>query len=327
MNKTTEDKKKELQERREHLAHSLDKMKREFASKNHGDRLTIFGPIIDSLATAVAAQVMRKGSSSLLLSLRIALQGIESEKCKGGVIGKVLSSATKGVVDLVIKTSLANEDMGSREFFQLITQALTLITISVIWKIEQFNLYQPGLQIDEAEDKRKHLFGFELMLLLILSTGVIEIIVKNVAASCGANTQQQDAIARLMKALILILALLTGAKGNQATLKVLVLDLKDYLMKGLEDIQNFINITAETEKSGEAASAINIFIQQALASLQEEDFDTVQQAYAGALEVIQATPLLMDADIEKVTEFAKIINRALEGSREFSSRTTASLMI
>lgn len=286
------------------------------------------GPLIDSLATATAAQVIRNGSSSLLLSLRIALQGIETEKCSAGVIGRVLNSPIKGVINLVTENYLTKEDVGSQQLFQLMSQALVLATISIVWKLEQFNLsYGPRSGLDEVEDQRKQIFGFELILLLILKTGIIELIIKSIAEACGANSQQQVSIARFMKGLILILALLTAANGNQETLKTLALDLKDYLIEGLEDIQTFLNIASEAEKTSDTSSAINIFIQQALASLHDEDFDTLQQAYAEALEMIEANPELMDDDISQVTMFAEVINNALTRGSVELSRTTASLMI
>lgn len=319
------EKKKELRERREHLAQALNTIKREYDSKSYGESLRIVGPLLDALATATAAQVIKNGSSSLLISLRIALQGIESEKSKGGIIGKVLSSATKGVIDLVIGTYLTKEDVGSKQLLQLISQALILATISATWKLEQFN-FSNG-PVSGLEGKRKQLFGFELVLLLILRSGMIELIAKSIAEACGAHNQQQESIAKLMKALILILTLLTAAKGSQATLKTLTLDLKDYLIEGLIDIQNFINNAAEAGKTGEQASAISIFVQQAIASLYEEDFDTLQQAYTETLQTIQANPEQMDADIAEITKFAEIIYNAFtQGSLDLT-RMTTSLMI
>lgn len=322
------EKKKKLTERREHLAKTLDIIKNDYSSKNHGDALTIIGPLIDSLATATAAQVIKDGSAPLLLSLRIALQGIESESSKAGVIGKILNTATKGVTDLVIDAYLAKVDVGSKQLFQKLIEVLILCTISVCWYLNQFNLaYGASTGIDEAEDKRKKIFGFELMLLMLLRTGIVQLIVKNAVAACGADDQQQESIAKLMKAILLILALLTTAKGERATLKVLVLDLKNDLIEGLEDIQTFMNKAAEAEKTGENASATSIFVQQAIASLHEDDFDTLVQAYTGALEVIQGKPELLDDEIANVISFAQIIFNAMTQGPLEMNRTTASLMI
>jgi len=321
--------KEDLKERREYLAKALNTIKEDYTGKNYGESLRIAGPIIDSLATATAARFIRNGSSSLLLSLKIALQGIESENSQAGVIGKVLNSIIKGVVGLTIGTSLEKEDIGSQKLFEAIVQALVLATISIIWKLNQYNLaYKPGLEFDEAENQRLQVFGFELILLLILRSGIIELIVKDVAATCGAKEEKQMQIAQWIKGLVLILALLTAGKGSQLTLKTLVSDLKDYLTEGLENIQTFLNEAMEAEKTDDQAIAISIFLQQAIASLEEEDFDTLQQAYSGALEVIQANPQMMNNDIEKVVEFAKTLFQAFEQASSVElSRTTASLMI
>lgn len=322
--KVASEQEKELKIRREYLANALNNIKHDYSSKNHGDSLTILGPIIEALATASSAQVLRSGSPSLLMSLRIALQGIESENSEAGVIGKVLSAVIKGVNDLVIESYLAKEDVGSKQFFQLIAQAFVLITVSVAWKLEQFDVKK---EPSTLEEQKKEIFGFELILLLILRTRIIPLIVKNIVATCGANGSQQDSIAKFMKALALFLILLTAAKGNSGTLKILVLDLKDYLIEGLEDIQSFLDKTAEAAKANDKIASVGIFLQQALASLYDEDFDTLQLAYAGALEMIQATPKLMDEDIERITKFAEVINKAFTQGPLDLNQTTASLMI
>lgn len=320
-------KKENLQERRESLANALHSFNLDYASKNYGSSLKILGPIIDSLATATAAEAIRNGSPSLFVSLKIALQGIEIENCKAGLIGKVLNSATKGILDLIENVYLTKEDIGSRQLFKWIFQALILATISITWKLDHFNKLGPSSEFNELGDRQNELFGLELAILLILKTGIIQLIVKDTAKSCGANAIQQESIAKLTKALILILVILTAAKGKSQSMKMLVLDLKDHLIEGLEDIQNFINEAIEKEKAGHQATTLSICIQQAIASLNNEDLDTLNKAYAGALEVIQADPKLMDEDIEKVTQFAELIDNAfIQGSLELHPATT-SLMI
>ncbi len=329
METITSKKNEEFKERREYLAKALNSAKLDYYSKYVGNSLTILGPLINSLATATAAQAIRNGSSSLLLSLKMALQGIESEKCSAGVIGRVLSSSIDKITDLIIGTYLTKEDIGSKELFKLTLQALVLATISISWKFEQIDLINnTELKLDENENDRMKTFGFELILLLTLNTGIIQIVIKNIAAACGASELGQESIAKLIKGLVLILAILTGANRKQITLKMLVLDLKDYLIEGLEDIQTFVNKAGEADQISGQVTAISIFIQQAIASLQEEDFETLQQAYYGALDIVQANSKLMEEDIEQVTEFAAIISNAIaRGSLEFSRTTTASLMI
>lgn len=316
-----------LQERREQLANALYTIKTEHSSKSHGDSLTFITSLVDTLATATAAQAIKIGSPSLLIGLRIALQGIESEKSKGGVIGKVLNTAVKGVTDLLVKTCLDREGASNKQLFQLISQALALTTISMTWYLERFNLgYIHGENEEEVESQRKQTFGFELILLCILRAGIVPLIIKNIAATCGVNENELELVTRVMKAFILILAILTAGRGNNEKMKTLSLDLKDDLIEALEDIQNFINKASEAGKT--EAGAVSIYIQQALASLQDEDFDTLFRAYSGALEEIQANPELMDKDIEEVTKFAEVINNAFtQGSIEQLNRKTASLMI
>ena len=69
----------------------------------------MLGPMIEALTTATAAKAIRQAAPSLLLGLKTALLGIESEKCAGGVIGKVLSSAVRDVTDSVESIFLAKE--------------------------------------------------------------------------------------------------------------------------------------------------------------------------------------------------------------------------
>ncbi len=321
------DDKNELRERREFLANALQTMKIDYAGKNHGDSLLILGPLIDSLATASAAQVLKNGSQSLLFSLRIALQGIEIEKSSGGVIGKVLSDTTKGVVELINGIYLAKEDVGSREFFKLMAQALILTTISITWKLSQCNLVYGFVNESEDNDKGRKIFEFELILMMILKTGIIETLLTSLVEACGAPKNQQLEIAKFMKGLVLILILLTASKDDLAKLKLLTLDLKDDLIAGLQDLQIVINRAVESGKSGDKASSISIFIQQAIASLEDEDFDTLHSAYVSALEVIQANTKLMDQNIEEVSAFAETIYNAFTQGSMGLSRTTASLMI
>ena len=151
MDKATLEKKKELQKRREHLASALEGIKNDYTAKNYGEALKIVGPLINSMAAATSAQAIRRGSPSLLLGLKIALIGIESEKSQAGVIGKTLSTIEKGVADLVIGTYLAKEDVGSREFFKLLSQALMLASISIIRDRLKFemaiHLTEEGLRV------------------------------------------------------------------------------------------------------------------------------------------------------------------------------------
>ncbi len=315
------------QRRREYLAKYLNTIGRDYSSKTHGNDLTMLGPMIEALTTATAAKAIRQAAPSLLLGLKTALLGIESEKCAGGVIGKVLSSAVRDVTDSVESIFLAKEDVGSRQLFALLLQTLILATISVVWKLEQLNLsYAPNAQIDEVERLRKKVFDFELILLLILRTGIIELILKNAAETCGIPINQQDLMAKFLKALVFILALLTASKGQQAILKMLVLDLRDYLKTSLIDIQAFINKMEEAGNKSEKSTAISIYLQQALASLQDEDFDTLQKAYQGMLDEIQALPELMEEDIQKVRVFSNVIYNAFSEGAEMN-QTTVSLMI
>lgn len=318
-------KNKEFQERREYLAKALNTAKNDYYHSYMGDSLTIVGPIIEALSTATAAQVIRQGSSSLLLSLKLALQGIELEKCSAGVIGKVLNTISNKVADCVVNSYLDKEDIGSKELFRLMCQVLILAVISIAWKLEQYHLTDESKLPDDYERDRLKTFEFELILLLILKTGLMQTVIESLTAACGANSFGQGIVTQFMTPLILFLALLTGAKKDQSILKMLVLDLKDYLIEGLENIQIFIN---KIEEAGEKTSNITIFVQQAIASLQDEDFDTLREAYASALDIIDANAKLLDEDIEQVTKFAAIIFNAItQGSFELSQKTTASLMI
>ena len=317
---------KELQEKREWVANALNTVKMEYIKKNYGDSLKILGPLLDSLSTVTAAQILKNGSPTLLLSLRLALQGIETEKCSAGVIGPILNAATQGITNLVLSTYLEKENVGSKQFFTWLTQALILATISVFWKIAQFNLFTK--EADKVEEERRQSLSFEWVLILILKTEIVQTIIKAIAKTCGANVVQQESIVKLMMALVLILALLTAAQGHKPTLKMLVLDLKEYLNEALEDLQTFINKAIEAQKTGDKASAISICIQQALASLADEDFETLYKAYQGGLEVIQATPEQMNNDINQVKFFADtIFNAFIQGSTELNRKTTAALMI
>jgi hypothetical protein len=328
MNKNVLEEKNQWQERREYLAHALNALKDDYSRKAHGDALTIIGPLIDALATAAAANILNSGSSSLLLSLRIALIGIEKDKSQAGVIGKTLSRITKGIVDLVIRNDLEKENVGRHQLFEGICQVLLLATISIGWKLSEINLCQgPQTGDNKAEDQRQQLFGFELILLLILKTEILELIVKNAAAASGAKPQQQASIAKMMKSLMLFLALLTAAKGSKNALKTLALDLKEDLVEGLLDIQNFINQAVEAEKSGDKAAHLSLFIQQAIVSLQEEDFDTLLMAYEGALELIQATSASIETELEEVRKFGELLYNAWVFSPSQVSRSTATMMI
>ena len=134
-------------------------------------------------------------------------------------------------------------------------------------------------------------------------------------------------MAKFLKALVFILALLTASKGEQAILKMLVLDLRDYLKTSLIDnIQAFINKMEEAGNKSQKSTAISIYLQQALASLQDEDFDTLQKAYQGMLDEIQALPELMEEDIQKVRVFSNVIYNAFSEGAEMN-QTTVSLMI
>src|SRR5262249_22153473 len=127
---------------------------------------------------------------------------------------------------------------------------------------------------------------------------------------------------------IIMLAILTAARGDVKVLKTLTLDLREYLIKGLMDIQAFVNKAIEVGKTGEKALNATIYIQQAIVSLKEDDFDTLFEAYKGALELIQGNSELIDEEIEDVIAFADIIYNAFEqGTMQSLSRTTTSLMI
>lgn len=316
----------EIRIRKQRLAEAINDIKKDYTSKENSDIFKILGSVINSLAVASAAQVLKKGTPALLLSLQIALQGIEKEESEAGIIGSTLNKATKGVVELVIHTFLGREDIGSRNLFKLMMQGMMLASIAITWKLKQFRLNSKSDANTESDQENK-LFEFEMILLLILKSGIIQEIVKNVSSTCGANENQQEIIGNLMKALLLILMVLTAANGNEKYLRSLVVDLKDYLIEAMSDIQNFVNIAREAEKTGDTAPVMNIFIQQALSSLQDENFETTFQAYSAALAEVKATPEMMVSEIEEIENFAELIYNAFTRGSIDLSRMTATHMI
>lgn len=316
--------KNETKIQKELLAENLHKIKQEYNKKDHGEFLTILGPVIHAIANAAAAQALRKGTPALLLSLQMALQGIEKESSESGIIGKGLETIINSVNDLIIKSILQKEETGSQELFKLIIQALALTSISVAWKIEQLNL-TTNEDGDEEELELNKLFGRGLILLMILRTEIVEKIVSKVASTCGADDTKKSIIAKLITALVAFLMILTLAKGSERRLRVMIIDLKDYLIVCLNDIQTFINFSNEDNKESQL-STMNIYIQQALSSLMEEDFETLVQAYNGALKEIDVNSEMMEEDIREVEKCAEIISNALmQGSLDH--RHTASHMI
>lgn len=314
-------------EKKEQLADLLSSISKEYKGKYQGENLKILGAYIEALKTATEAEVIRNGASSLLISLRIAFQGIEKEKCKGGIIGWTLNSISKGVIDLIEKAYLRNEDSGSKYYFQLLIQALTIATISI-----SHYLTQPDIAYNDKSDlsieglKAKN-FGLELMFLMLINTQIVEFFVKDMARACGINEQQVGIITKLISGLILILAVVSAAGGDKTILKSLVFDLKDYLARSLEDVEAFINKLNESEIIDEKISSITIYIQQGLSSLQNEDFEILERAYAGALMGIESSPEKLEEDIEAVKQFSGIIYNAFVQSPFTTSRTTTSLMI
>ncbi|MBS4165180.1 MULTISPECIES: hypothetical protein [unclassified Neochlamydia] len=318
------EKNSEIQKARKNLAHALEAVKESYNRKNHGKFLTILGPLISSLSAVTIAQTVKEAAPALLLSFKIALQGIEKEESSAGIIGKALTLSTQRLVDFFIRIHLLPEDQGNKQLLLMISRGLVLTTIALSWALTHFSFTytSPLKEKDEKEQQRKQSFGIELALILTLKTGICQKIVGSFVSACGATAKQQQALAALILPLLFILSLLTVSRGNKKLLEELFLHLKAELVEGLENLQTFLPSLA-----GEPESIIGLYIQQATASLKEEDFEHLYQAYTGVLESIDATPSQLNEEIEDIIYFAETIYTAFRsGSKEFSHTTVSQLI-
>lgn len=315
----------EFRIRKEYLATALHKINQGYSHQPKEGSLTIIYPLIESLAVATAALVMRHGAPSLLLSARIALIGIEKEKSQAGVLGKTLSKLAKGISNFIIETDLSKEDVGSQQLFEAFVQILMISSIAILWNMTQHPMTHELVEYEESEEQHYQAFGVELILVLIFRTRIISLLTKNALFACGFNEKQYEDVVKMMHALIIVLSLLTSAKTVELMQKF-ASNFKEDLIQGLEGALALIDRSQSTEKI-ENLSSIKLYIQQALANLQEENFELLYKTYEEVLELLQSNPKIMQDEMEEVFKFSKTLSDAFwQGAVNFN-QVTASQMI
>lgn len=299
---------------KEQIANRLNGLKKEYEGKEHGDLLKILGSLIDSLAIVTTADILQKGSSPLFLSLKIALKGIESEKSKAGLIGRVLSLVIREIESIIVESGLDKNEVRNKDYIIYVIQVLVLVTIGMTQYFKKLNLAKGK----DEDNLKNQIFGLELIIIMILKTKLIDFVVQDIVEGCGIKEQNQLVVAKLIKAFVVILSLLTIAGNNHQVLKSLWIDLKEYLKIHLSDIETYLELKGR--------SLENIYIQDALVSLQDEDFDSLYQTYVNALEGLKAKPEDVSFEIEKIITGTEIVfNAFVEGN--LANRSTTSLMI
>lgn len=310
-------------ERKDYLAKVLHQIKRDYKAKEKGASLKILEPILESLVLTSAADVIENTTPSLLMSLRIALQGIALEESPAGVIGVHLNNITKSIAGLVVNAPLSGNNAGTREFFLYLLYALEIAVIAALCCLEETDIKNQLPVDDERDPEDPQLFELELILMMVYRTSVIETLIKHMLIACGIKEEGLKVTTQFLKGCVTLLSIFTAGRQDLKTMKTLCLGLKDYVRESLADIQKFIASLEQTDHLSE----LSIYMQQAEISLLDEDMDALLTIYTEALGLIKCNPESIRADIEKVEPFARIIKRAFSsGWMNVNQATVAHLI-
>lgn len=290
-----------------HLAHALEAVNEIYHQSNLGDDLQILGPTFKALAILSAAMALEQGSPALELGINIASIGLSASQSSSGFLGQALETLSSGLSNVIEKGLLPNANVGN----QLLINTLTIL--SFIGAISSGSLLAnhgigrlPNKEMDLVDEHNHLLFAFELTMLLASSSQLIFNTYHSAAAASGATEKNQGAIAAMLATTALFLTILSGAQGNQTTLERLTMELKGPLAQGIGQTQEFLSQALATGLlSGETASSLSVYLQQALLALNEENFNGFYDCYVNVLHLLNLTPEQVQKDIKQIGNFAE----------------------
>lgn len=237
---------------------------------------------------------------------------------------KELLKKLQQVIEQKKKEKLDIPNRGSEKMLKSLAQ-IAFLGISTAATL----LIENGIGIlpdkDEKEKKLAKEFSFELVLHLIIGTGFLQRIFRNIAETTNTDRKNQEHIAQVLTMTAIFMAILAASDGNEDRLKRLVISFRKTFDKGIADIETFVSDKlANAGLTGDKAERAALYLQQARMALEKEDFEGFYEAFTGALAIANVAPGHFIDDMKRISVYAKNLQKTIHASlNDASNQVTA----
>jgi hypothetical protein len=204
-----------------------------------------------------------------------------------------------------------------------LTNIMQLITLAITGAVAL--LAEQGLGATPAKDEHEKRFAkefsFDLMMHMVMGSGLTTHLFKAIAKTTGANETKQKIITEALEVSTFLIAVHAATKGNEDRMASLFESFSPKIGKSLDTIGNYINDEINSETISEGVSQeLSLKIQQAKLALQNGEPKKFITVCKGALGLLNISPDLLEKNIKEIELF---VNTLIEAMSTKEENTTA----
>jgi hypothetical protein len=173
--------------------------------------------------------------------------------------------------------------------------------------------FLPG---DKGEQLNGRLSMLDLALRFTFSSDVALIVFKQIAKGSGADETSENQIAKILKMMALLNAILAALYGNPEAVAQMLTSFKKEMGEGLNDAQQLIDTKISKGASDEPVELASSLVQQGKVSLEEEDFESFMNAYAGFSDLLGLDSDSLKKEFKELKGISEILTKLLTSGLE-----------
>lgn len=230
-----------------------------------------------------------------------------------------LQERLKAVIAIKKREKLDIRNTGAETMLKSLSQ-LTFLAMEIVSTLLIENGIGPLPEKDEKEKRAAQEFSFELLLHLIEGADFLTRIFRSIAETTNTSSENQKLLAEILKTAAIVLCMIAASNGNDEKLKTLLLNFKHRLLPRFIYIENFT--TKQLEDGiikGEVAERIALYLSQAKLSFEAHDPDSLYEAFAGGLAMLEIASEDFSKDMKEIRNFAQEIKQRIDGALDDSS--------
>lgn len=277
------------------LAHRLDEICKETERTELGGELHILTPIFRSMALVASLASSGMISGRFALAIYIASIGIGDSKSQLRLIGPILNrlgnKIAQGMLLYTPKVEMAKKELFSE--MTILALSAGMMAISTI--------------IDQRGEEKAP-FDVEMMLVMALNSGFIEVIAQGITEMITGEGEAQKTLAAAISSTAVLLMIEMAAKRSKSERVSLIELVKSPLTKWLKQVNAHVNNHLEVhEVNGKREGKMVAFIQRALLTLEREDIESFSGILTERLEEEGISYDQLQADIGDLAELTKTL--------------------
>ena len=304
-----------LQAQKKEMVRRTQKLSEYYQTNFVSERLQILRPLLKWEAILAAATNIPPGLVPLFIGLKQILINKDDPKSPTQLMGPELNKLVSSLTEHLSSLWEPSITDSHKDFFK---ELITFSLISSTCFGAFFSKEETSLNTKKEE---LHHFSYQLTLLSLINSSLMQRTFQSFAKFCDANKQTQQAVGEFLSLVVWLFLLFVTVDQNSKKAASLIETIKNPAISHLNRIDQLLSQVEETPQNP------IIFVQKCKKSFENEDIHGIMECIEGVLEIIDVSFSHLKEELRSLYKITSLIEMTLTQGIDDKTNTSTGISI